>query len=49
MKNIAKSGVMARIRRLAPHSAAAAAPYRTTAEWREWQLAEGRKRCLVSA
>ncbi|EEH4116136.1 ATP-binding protein [Salmonella enterica subsp. enterica] len=43
MKNIADTGVMARIRRLAPQ--AAAAPFRTVSEWQEWQLAEGRKRC----
>ncbi|EJF4886049.1 ATP-binding protein [Salmonella enterica] len=45
MKNIATNGVMERIRRLAPQAACAGAPFRTAAEWREWQLAEGRKRC----
>ncbi|HEE0108404.1 TPA: ATP-binding protein [Citrobacter gillenii] len=34
---------MERIRKFAP--AHLAAPFRTPEEWREWQLAEGRKRC----
>ncbi len=42
MKNIAAVGVLERIRRLAPQGAVP--PFRTTDEWREWQLAEGRKR-----
>ncbi|EJF7886495.1 DNA replication protein DnaC, partial [Escherichia coli] len=42
MKNIAAAGVLERIRRLAPP--ASVPPYRTVEEWREWQLAEGRKR-----
>lgn len=42
MKNIAAAGVLERIRRLAPQGAVP--PYRTVEEWREWQLAEGRKR-----
>ncbi|GDT51329.1 phage DNA replication protein [Escherichia coli] len=42
MKNIAAGGVLERIRKLAPQHVAA--PYRTVDEWREWQLAEGRKR-----
>ncbi len=42
MKNIAAVGVLERIRRLAPQGAVP--PYRTVEEWREWQLAEGRKR-----
>ncbi|WP_044722174.1 ATP-binding protein [Escherichia coli] len=42
MKNIAAAGVLERIRRLAPQ--ASVPPYRTVEEWREWQLAEGRKR-----
>lgn len=42
MKNIAAIGVLERIRRLAPQGAVP--PYRTVEEWREWQLAEGRKR-----
>ncbi|EFJ9123636.1 ATP-binding protein [Escherichia coli] len=42
MKNIAAVGVLERIRRLAPQ--ASVPPYRTVEEWREWQLAEGRKR-----
>lgn len=42
MKNIAAGGVLERIRRLAPQGAVP--PYRTVEEWREWQLAEGRKR-----
>ncbi|ENY2751866.1 ATP-binding protein [Salmonella enterica] len=45
MKNIADTGVLARIRKLAPQAAIAAAPFRTPEEWREWQLAEGRRRC----
>ncbi|WP_370609794.1 ATP-binding protein [Citrobacter portucalensis] len=43
MKNIATSGVLERIRKFAPLHLAA--PFRTPEEWREWQLAEGRKRC----
>ncbi|MEB0968293.1 ATP-binding protein [Citrobacter braakii] len=43
MKNIATSGVLERIRKFAP--AHLPAPFRTPEEWREWQLAEGRKRC----
>lgn len=43
MKNIVSSGVLERIRRLAPQHVTA--PFSTVAEWREWQLAEGRKRC----
>ncbi|EOO1377628.1 ATP-binding protein, partial [Escherichia coli] len=35
-------GVLERIRRLAPQGPVP--PYRTVEEWREWQLAEGRKR-----
>ncbi|EOR4184142.1 ATP-binding protein [Escherichia coli] len=42
MKNIAAVGVLECIRRLAPQGAVP--PYRTVEEWREWQLAEGRKR-----
>ncbi|EEW5075172.1 ATP-binding protein [Escherichia coli] len=42
MKNIAEAGVLERIRKLAPQHVTA--PYRTVEEWREWQLAEGRKR-----
>lgn len=42
MKNIAMIGVLERIRKFAP--AHRAAPFRTPEEWREWQLAEGRKR-----
>lgn len=42
MKNIAAGGVLERIRKLAPQHVIA--PYRTVDEWREWQLAEGRKR-----
>ncbi|CSN78861.1 P-loop NTPase family protein [Shigella sonnei] len=42
MKNIAAAGVLERIHRLAPQGAVP--PYRTVEEWREWQLAEGRKR-----
>lgn len=42
MKNIATGGVLERIRRLAPPHVTA--PFRTVAEWREWQLAEGLKR-----
>lgn len=42
MKNIAVWGVLERIRKLAPQHVTA--PYRTVDEWREWQLAEGRKR-----
>ena len=42
MKNIAADGVLERIRKLAPQHVTAA--YRTVDEWREWQLAEGRKR-----
>ncbi|EJC5246507.1 ATP-binding protein [Escherichia coli] len=42
MKNIATGGVLERIRRLAPPHVTA--PFRTVAEWREWQLAEGQKR-----
>lgn len=45
MKNIADSGILARIRKLAPQSAERAAPFRTPEEWREWQLAEGRRSC----
>lgn len=43
MKNIANFGVLERIRRLAPQHVTA--PFSTVEEWREWQLAEGRKRC----
>ncbi|EMR0736687.1 ATP-binding protein [Citrobacter braakii] len=43
MKNIATSGVLQRIRKFAPPHLVA--PFRTPEEWREWQLAEGRKRC----
>ncbi|EGX2061846.1 DNA replication protein DnaC, partial [Salmonella enterica subsp. enterica serovar Stanley] len=43
MKNIATDGVLERIRKLAPPHVTA--PFRTPEEWREWQLAEGRKRC----
>ncbi|EEV6495634.1 DNA replication protein DnaC, partial [Escherichia coli] len=42
MKSIAEAGVLERIRKLAPQHVTA--PYRTVEEWREWQLAEGRKR-----
>ncbi|AKC12298.1 TPA: ATP-binding protein [Escherichia coli] len=42
MKNIAAVGVLERIRRIAPQGGGP--PYRTVEEWREWQLAEGRKR-----
>ncbi|HIH3517679.1 TPA: DNA replication protein DnaC, partial [Escherichia coli] len=42
MKNIATGGVLERIRKLAPQHVTA--PFRTVAEWREWQLAEGQKR-----
>ncbi|EHK4052444.1 DNA replication protein DnaC, partial [Shigella flexneri] len=42
MKNIATGGVLERIRRLTPQHVTA--PFRTVAEWREWQLAEGQKR-----
>ncbi|EBI9418411.1 ATP-binding protein [Salmonella enterica] len=45
MKNIADSGILARIRKLAPQSAGRSAPFRTPEEWREWQLAEGRRSC----
>ncbi|HBB6732331.1 TPA: ATP-binding protein [Salmonella enterica] len=45
MKNIADTGILARIRKLAPQSAERAAPFRTPEEWREWQLAEGRRSC----
>lgn len=45
MKNIANSGILARIRKLAPQSSERAAPFRTPEEWREWQLAEGRRSC----
>lgn len=44
MKNIATSGVLERIRKFAPLHLTA--PFRTPEEWREWQLAEGRKRCV---
>ncbi|EEP8451849.1 ATP-binding protein [Salmonella enterica subsp. enterica] len=43
MKNIATGGVLERIRKLAPPHVIA--PFRTPEEWREWQLAEGRKCC----
>ncbi|CAD5624949.1 putative replication protein [Escherichia coli] len=45
MKDIATVavGVLERIRRLAPEHVPV--PYSTTEEWREWQLAEGRKYC----
>ncbi|EDW2469773.1 DNA replication protein DnaC, partial [Salmonella enterica subsp. enterica] len=39
MKNIADSGILARIRKLAPQAAGRSAPFRTPEEWREWQLA----------
>ncbi len=42
MKNITSGGVLARVSRFVPQDAIP--PYRTVAEWREWQLAEGRKR-----
>ena len=42
-ENIATGGVLERIRRLTPPHVTA--PFRTVAEWREWQLAEGQKRC----
>ncbi|HBA7002616.1 TPA: ATP-binding protein [Escherichia coli] len=42
MKNIAAGGVLERIRRLAPQGTVPL--YRTVEEWREWQLAEERKR-----
>ncbi|EFA5213596.1 ATP-binding protein [Escherichia coli] len=42
MKNITSGDVLARISRFVPQDAIP--PYRTVAEWREWQLAEGRKR-----
>ncbi|EAM3195592.1 DNA replication protein DnaC [Salmonella enterica] len=45
MKNIEDTGILARIRKLAPQSAERAAPFRTPEEWREWQLAEGRRSC----
>lgn len=45
MKNIADTGILARIRKLAPQAAGRSAPFRTPEEWREWQLAEGRRRC----
>ncbi|HFP1077813.1 TPA: DNA replication protein DnaC, partial [Escherichia coli] len=43
MKNIATGDVLERIRRLAPSHVIA--PFKTVAEWREWQLSEGQKRC----
>ena len=43
MKNIAAVGILERIRRLAPPHVTA--PFKTVAEWREWQLSEGQKRC----
>ncbi|EGJ9767306.1 hypothetical protein ACOSU4_005201 [Escherichia coli] len=43
MKNIATGDVLERIRRLAPSHVTA--PFKTVAEWREWQLSEGQKRC----
>ncbi|AOM53316.1 ATP-binding protein [Escherichia coli] len=42
MKNITSGGVLARVSRFVPQDAIP--PYRTVEEWREWQLAEGRKR-----
>lgn len=42
MKNIAAVGVLERIRRLAPQGGGSTVP--DGEEWREWQLAEGRKR-----
>ncbi|EEZ1473802.1 ATP-binding protein [Escherichia coli] len=42
MKNITSGGVLARVSRFVPQDAIP--PYRTVTEWREWQLAEGRKR-----
>ncbi|HAX5209039.1 TPA: ATP-binding protein [Escherichia coli] len=42
MKNIATGGVMERISRLVPQHVKPL--YRTTEEWREWQLKEERKR-----
>ncbi|ENL5261392.1 ATP-binding protein [Salmonella enterica] len=45
MKNIADTGILARIRKLAPQAAGRSAPFRTPEEWREWQLAEGRRSC----
>ena len=41
MKNIATGDVLERIRRLAPSHVTA--PFKTVAEWREWQLSEGQK------
>ena len=46
MKNIATGDVLERIRRLAPSHVTA--PFKTVAEWREWQLSEGQKRCEES-
>ncbi|MBW9309362.1 hypothetical protein FA039_10770 [Escherichia coli] len=40
MKNIATGGVLERIRRLAPSHVTA--PFKTVAEWREWQLSKAR-------
>ncbi|EHT6568085.1 ATP-binding protein [Salmonella enterica] len=45
MKNIADTGILARVRKLAPQAAGRSAPFRTPEEWREWQLAEGRRSC----
>lgn len=42
MKNISTGGILERVRRLVPPHVTA--PFRTTDEWLEWQLAEGRKR-----
>lgn len=42
-ENIAAGGILERIRRLAPPHVTA--PFKTVAEWREWQLSEGQKRC----
>lgn len=46
MKNIATGDVLERIRGLAPSHVTA--PFKTVAEWREWQLSEGQKRCEES-
>lgn len=43
MRNIEDFTILERIRKLAPQGAVA--PFSNAAEWREWQLAEGRKRC----
>ncbi|MEB7742845.1 DNA replication protein DnaC, partial [Escherichia coli] len=43
MKNIATGGALERLHRLVPQHVIPA--FRTVDEWREWQLAGGRKRC----